>query len=130
MTLELTHIWLLVDNISLVRDFYRDSLGIPVLNDLGEFVEFAANSQFQLSLFTRDAFHAGEPKIALNPIGGQRAVLAFAVHSLDEYCGELRAHGIDFVSGETNHPEWGLRTAFLHDPDGNLVCLYEDVSAS
>jgi catechol 2,3-dioxygenase-like lactoylglutathione lyase family enzyme len=129
MAVELTHIWLLVEDMSRARDFYRDTLGIEVLSDLGEYIEFKANPQFQLALFTRDALQAGEPTIPINPVGGQRAVLAFEVDALDALCERLRAQGVGFVSGETTHPEWALRTAFLHDPDGNLVCLYVGVSA-
>jgi len=36
---------------------------------------------------------------------------------------------VTFVSDEANHPDWGLRTAFLQDPDGNLVCLYGGIPA-
>jgi catechol 2,3-dioxygenase-like lactoylglutathione lyase family enzyme len=132
MATELTHIWLLVNDMPLTRNFYRDTLGIEVLNDLGEYVEFRANPQFQLTLFTRDAFLLGEPTIPLDPVAGHRAVLAFAldtVDALDASCAQLRAQGVEFVSGEATHAQWGLRTAFLHDPDGNLVCLYVDISA-
>jgi lactoylglutathione lyase len=124
MALELTHIWLLVEDMPRALGFYRDTLGVEVLHDLGNFVEFKANPQFQLSLFTREAMRQGEPGIALDLAGGQRATLAFEVGDLDGYCEGLRAKGVELVSGETNHPDWGLRTAFLRDPDGNLLCLY------
>jgi catechol 2,3-dioxygenase-like lactoylglutathione lyase family enzyme len=129
MPLELTHIWVLVDDMPRALGFYRDTLGIDVLNDLGDFVELQANSQFQLSLFTRAAMQLGEPGIAIGPANGQHATLAFAVDALDEYCARLRAQGVEFVSDETNHPDWGLRTAFLRDPDGNLLCLYGGIPA-
>jgi predicted enzyme related to lactoylglutathione lyase len=70
-----------------------------------------------------------EPGIPLTPVAGQHAALVFAVEGLDAYCAGLRAKGIEFVSAETDHPEWGLRTAFLRDPDGNLLCLYEALAA-
>src|SRR5262249_13617101 len=129
MTLELTHIWLLVEDMPRALGFYRDTLGINVLHDLGEFVELQATPHFQLSLFTRAAMQLGEPEIAISPVGGQHATLAFESDALDAYCEQLRAKGVAFVSGETNHPEWGLRTAFLHDPDGNLLCLYGGIPA-
>ncbi|HEY7985004.1 MAG TPA: VOC family protein [Ktedonobacterales bacterium] len=130
MTTELSHIWLLVADMPRARAFYRDTLGIELHSDLGEYVEFRANPQFQLALFTRDAFAAGEPAIPIAPGGGQRAVLAFAVDALDTTCARLRAQGVELASGAAVHAEWGLRTAFLRDPDGNLICLYEDVSGA
>ena len=130
MATALTHIWLLVADIARARDFYRDTLGIELLSDLGEYVEFKANPQFQLALFTRDAFAVGEPAIPTAPADGQRAVLAFAVEALDAACERLRAQGVGLASGVAAHAEWGLRTAFLRDPDGNLLCLYEDASGA
>jgi catechol 2,3-dioxygenase-like lactoylglutathione lyase family enzyme len=129
MATELTHIWLLVEDMTRARAFYRDTLGIELLNDLGEYVEFKPNSNFYLALFTRSAFELGEPAIPVAPAGGQRAVLALQVDALDAYYVRLCEQGVDIVSTQNRHPEWGLRTVFLRDPDGNLICLYVDVSA-
>jgi catechol 2,3-dioxygenase-like lactoylglutathione lyase family enzyme len=124
MALELTHIWLLVENMHRALSFYHHTLGLEVGSTLGEYVELKANEHFVLALFERVAMQAGEPRIAINPVSGQHATFAFEVESLDEFCEGLRGKGVEFVSGETDHPEWGLRTAFLYDPDGNLLCLY------
>ncbi|HKB48744.1 MAG TPA: VOC family protein, partial [Ktedonobacterales bacterium] len=48
--------------------------------------------------------------------------------SLDQLCAGLRAKGVTFASAEADHPKWGPRTAFLYDPDGNLLCLSADTS--
>jgi catechol 2,3-dioxygenase-like lactoylglutathione lyase family enzyme len=128
MALALTHIWLLVENMQLALSFYHDTLGLEVLNNLGEYVELEVNEQFILSLFERSALEDGEPGIAINPVRGQRATLAFEVEPLDEFCDSLHAKGVEFASKEASHREWGLRTVFLHDPDSNLLCLYESIS--
>jgi catechol 2,3-dioxygenase-like lactoylglutathione lyase family enzyme len=120
----LSHVWLLVDDVPRAIAFYRDTLGMTLSSDLGEYAEFRVADEFYLALFTRTAMREGEPGIALDPVGGQRTVFAFEVGALDEYCAKLRAKGVAFASGEANHAAWGLRTAFLHDPDGNLICLY------
>jgi catechol 2,3-dioxygenase-like lactoylglutathione lyase family enzyme len=125
MALALTHIWLLVENMPRALNFYHETLGLAVRSNLGEYVELNANDHFTLALFERSALQAGEPGIATSPVSGQHATLAFEHEALDEFCERLRARGVTFASPETNHPEWGLRTAFLHDPDGNLLCLYE-----
>jgi hypothetical protein len=54
--------------------------------------------------------------------------LVFEVKRLHAYCADLRAKGIEFASAQTDHPEWGLRTAFLRDRGGNLLCLYESLA--
>ena len=70
-----------------------------------------------------------EPGIAIGPVAGKHAALAFEANALDDACGRLRTNGVTFASEETNHPEWGPRTAFPRDPDGNLVCLYGSLPA-
>ncbi len=120
----LSHIWLLVDDVPRAITFYRDTLGMTLGSDLGEYAEFKVSEEFYLALFTRAAMREGEPGIALDPADGQRTVFAFEVGDLDAYYAGLRAKGVSFVSGEANHAAWGLRTAFLHDPDGNLICVY------
>jgi lactoylglutathione lyase len=129
MALELTHIWLLVDDMPRALGFYRDTLGLEVVSDLGAFVELNANERFLLALFERAAMRESEPQIAISPVAGQHAALVFEVDALDTFCASLRAKGVVFTSAETDHPEWGLRTAFLRDPDGALLCLYSGVPA-
>jgi catechol 2,3-dioxygenase-like lactoylglutathione lyase family enzyme len=126
--MELTHIWLLVEDMPRALGFYRDTLGLEVASDLGAFVELNANEHFLLSLFERGAMQQSEPGIALSPVAGQHAALVLAVAGLDTLCADLRAKGVEFASAEADHPEWGLRTAFLRDPDGNLLCLYEGLA--
>jgi lactoylglutathione lyase len=128
MAMELTHIWLLVEDMPRALGFYRDTLGLAVAADLGGFVELNANEHFLLSLFLRGAMRESEPGIPLSPVAGQHAALVFEVKGLDAYCADLREKGVEFASVEANHTEWGLRTAFLRDPDGNLLCLYEGLA--
>jgi len=128
MAMELTHIWLLVEDMPRALGFYRDTLGLAVAADLGGFVELNANDHFLLSLFLRSAMRESEPGIPLSPVTGQHAALVFEIQDLDAYCADLRAKGAEFASVEADHPEWGLRTAFLRDPDGNLLCLCEGLA--
>jgi catechol 2,3-dioxygenase-like lactoylglutathione lyase family enzyme len=123
---QLTHIWLLVENIPAALTFYHETLGFPIASNLGQFVELDASENFLLALFERRAMQESEPGISVRPpeAEGQHAVLAFEMESLDQFCEGLHAKGVQFAAGLTNHPEWGLRTAFLYDPDGNLLCLY------
>lgn len=128
MAPTLSHIWLLVDEAPRALNFYRVTLGLELASDLGEYAEFKVSEQVYLALFTRSAMRVGEPNIAVDPVSGQRAVLAFAVASVDEEADRLRASGVRLTSEPANHAEWGLRTIFLQDPDGNLICLYAGIS--
>ncbi|HLY29654.1 MAG TPA: VOC family protein [Ktedonobacterales bacterium] len=130
MAPALTHIWLLVDDMPRALSFYQDTLGLKLGSNLGEYAEFEIDQHFMLALFERTAMQAGEPGIAISPVSGQHATLAFEVETLDSFCADLRAKGVVFTSEAANHPEWGLRTFFLRDPDGNLICLYSGIPAS
>ncbi|HUY76925.1 MAG TPA: VOC family protein [Ktedonobacterales bacterium] len=128
MAIELTHTWLLVEDMPRAVGFYRDTLGLSVVSDLGQYVELQANESFLLSLFERSAMEQGEPGITISPVSGQHAAIVFTVAALDDYCAELRAKGVVFESDEADHPEWGIRTAFLRDPDGALLCLHHNIA--
>ena len=67
--MELTHIWLLVEDMPRALGFYRDTLGLTVAADLGGFVELNANEHFLLSLFLRGAMRESEPGIRAQPGG-------------------------------------------------------------
>lgn len=128
MAIELTHTWLLVEDMPRALGFYRDTLGLPVVTDLGQYVELQVNERFVLSLFERAAMAAAEPGITISPVSGQRAALVFTVAALDDYCAELRAKGVVFESDEADHADWGIRAAFLRDPDGALLCLHHNIA--
>jgi catechol 2,3-dioxygenase-like lactoylglutathione lyase family enzyme len=129
---QLTHIWLLVKNMPAALAFYHETLGFLIASNLGQFVELDASQNFLLALFERRAMQEGEPSIPVQPPAaeGQHAVLAFEIESLDQFCEGLLSKGVQFAGALTNHPEWGLRTAFLYDPDGNLLCLYGPIPES
>jgi catechol 2,3-dioxygenase-like lactoylglutathione lyase family enzyme len=103
MALELTHIWLLVDDMPRALGFYRDTLGLEVVSDLGAFVELNANERFLLALFERAAMRESEPQIAISPVAGQHAALVFEVDALDTFCASLHAKGLVFTSAETDY---------------------------
>ena len=45
------------------------------------------------------------------------------VDDLEATVAQLRARRAEFVTGLVDHPEWGIRTAYLRDPDGTLIEL-------
>jgi len=127
MTLSLTGIWLLVEDMARAKSFYLNMLGLEIENDLGAYVELKAHEHVLFALFERAAMQAGEPGIAISPVGGQHATIEFEVENVDTLYETLRLKNVQFASEPKDHPEWGLRTAFLHDLDGNLLCLYHRI---
>ncbi len=52
--------------------------------------------------------------------------IGFKVSDCDAAFSHLVAHGSPVVTRPTSRP-WGQRTAYVRDPDGNLIELAEDL---
>ena len=98
--------------------FYGDTLGLSVQERDGDWAEVDANG-LTIGLNGRDSEQPGRE-------GG--AVIAFRPDgSIDEAVEQLKGKGVDFAGGITDQP-WG-RIAAFHDPDGNVLELYEPPSS-
>ena len=103
-------IWLPVTDMQRAVSFYRDVLGLDVMDHDGDWSEVTAGDQ-------RIGLNASE-----SPSGDGGAVIAFAVGDLDGTVSELTGRGVEFVDGVSEHP-WG-RIAPFKDPDGNDLQVY------
>ncbi len=122
MTVILTHISLLVEDVQRALHFYQDNLGLEVIENLGSYATLKANENLKLSFFPRSAMQEALPSVPISPAHGYRTV-----QELDNVYNTLRDKGIQFVSEPTDHPDWGIRTAYFTDLDGNLVELYKNL---
>ena len=103
-------IWLPVDDMQRAVAFYRDVLGLEVLDHDGDWSEVTAGDQ-------RIGLNASE-----SPAGDGGAVIAFAVDDLDATVAQLRERGVQFTGEVSEHP-WG-RIAPFADPEGNDLQIY------
>ena len=53
-----------------------------------------------------------------------RSAVVFGVRDVDRLAIQLRRRRVRLLEGPANHPEWGLRTIHLQDPDGYLVEIF------
>lgn len=51
-------------------------------------------------------------------------VVVVDVSDVDAAFERLKTAGIDAVAPPKDQPDWGMRTAYVRDPDGNLFELY------
>ena len=128
MSITLTHISLLAQDVPATLHFYQDMLGLEVINNYGDYAELKGNEQLKLSLFDRKAMEEALPSVQASAVNGHRSVLEFHLDELDTFCDSLRAKGVQFVSEPTDRKEWGIRTAYIQDPDGNLINLFQSLS--
>lgn len=116
--IALVTIW--TDEVEPMKRFYRDTLGMAVKNDLGDYVEFESPGvRFAVCKRTVMAEHSEEFR---RPGSGQRFELAFPCEQpahVDEAYETLVANGAAGVAAPQDMP-WGQRTALFADPDGNI----------
>jgi lactoylglutathione lyase len=129
---KLDHPRLLVANFAECFRFYRDLLGFRVTwGDEGNV--YAAFSDREgtdatLALYRRqkmaEVVGTGDlPPAAPSP-SQDRVALVVATDDLDAAVERLQAQGVHFLVGPRDFPDWGIRAAYLRDPDGNLIELY------
>ncbi|MBI2940293.1 MAG: VOC family protein [Chloroflexi bacterium] len=122
-------ITLLVDDVPTCAAFYRDVLGFRVAGDAsGDYVEFA-NDGVRFALYPRRllAQFTGNPSDAASRVGQVVELAIRLAHptAVDQAYEEVTANGAKPVAGPSDMP-WGQRTAFIADPDGNVIELFAD----
>jgi catechol 2,3-dioxygenase-like lactoylglutathione lyase family enzyme len=120
-----THTRLLVTDYAACFRFYRDLLGLkPHIGDEGgPYAEFRMGNII-LALFTDDLM-ADALKRPYTPCKGEcpQGIICMRVDNVDAACEALTQRGAGFITSPTDRPEWGIRTAHLSDPDGNIIEL-------
>jgi predicted enzyme related to lactoylglutathione lyase len=107
-------VWMPVQDIERAKGFYRDTLGLQITNEDGDWAEVDANG-LTLGLNGRESSGAkgeGGPVVTFQPEG-----------SLEETLDDLKNQGVEVPAGISEHP-WG-RVATLKDSEGNDIQLYE-----
>ena len=107
-------VWMPVQDIERVKGFYRDTLGLPITKEDGEWAEVDANG-LTLGLNGREPSGAqgeGGPVVTFQPEA-----------SLEETVNDLQSQGVEVPAGISDHP-WG-RVATFKDTEGNDIQLYE-----
>ena len=119
---------LLVQDLKACFLFYRDVMEFDVKAEELEdgYAEFKVGDM-KLSLFRRQEMaqligNHHKP----NSIECQDNVaIIFTVHDVEEEYVKLTHKGVHFTTGPMNNPYYGIKTAYLRDPDGTLIGLYQ-----
>lgn len=123
--MQLTHIRLLVKDLCACFRFYRDIMGFKVLwgAEDSDYASFDTGVGTQLALFGRaeQAAAVGAGDLPADAACQDRAMLVFEVDDLEATVARLQAQGVPLAMGISDHPEWGIRTAYVRDPDGTLI---------
>lgn len=115
------YVILLCQNLPEMKRFYHEVMGFPVYRDWGDWYEMRVGSTLlTLRLRGRDYDGAGA--------AGANVQLAFRVapDAVDQCYQELVAHGVEIIE-EPKDKDFGHRTLFFKDPEGNILEIYADI---
>jgi lactoylglutathione lyase len=125
--MRLTHTRLLVANFDACFRFYRDVIGLEVKwgAEGAGYADLQAKDGASLSLFQREAMSEalGTLSLPYEVSSQDRFALIIETDDLEAAITQLRQRGANFTLEAREHPDWGIRTSYLRDPDGNLIEL-------
>lgn len=122
----LDYVVLIVADLERSIAFYSGTLGLAVRHRAGHYCQLEAGTT-RLSLYTREAMREtlGAALEAPSP-SAPAFEIGFKVADCDAAFSELVEAGAAAVTPPVTRP-WGQRTAYVRDPDGNLVELAQDL---
>src|SRR5262245_9430088 len=124
----LDYVVLIVADLDRALDFYTGTLGLSLQHRAEKYAQMRAGTT-RLSLYTRAAMSETlGMEIEAPSTSAPAFELGFKVTDCDAAFAELVQAGAPVVAVPTTRP-WGQRTAYVRDPDGNLIELAEDVGA-
>jgi lactoylglutathione lyase len=121
----LDNVRLLVSDFDGCFRFYRDVMGFPVTwgEEGSGYASFKTGEGSGLALFNRASMAqaVGTADRPADATSQDRVALIFGVDDLDAAIARLRQRGARLVTEPAERPDWGIRTAHVRDPDGNLL---------
>ena len=112
---------LLVDDFASAFRFYRDTLGLAVAS--GE--ESSGYASFDTGSGTVAIFErGGQGKVVELRPPGDSTLLVLEVENVDKAIAGKDEH---VVRAPVDQPDWGGRVAYLRDPSGNLIELFQSL---
>ncbi len=127
--MHLGHVRLLVTDFAACFRFYRDVMGFkPTWGDeedsYASFVQ-QEGGEVVLALFGRRAMAEaiGTDKLPVEAACQDRVVFIMEVEDVDTLVDSLRQRGMQPLVEPRDYPDWSIRSAYLRDPDGNLIEL-------
>ena len=135
MNLTLSTCFVLVHDPEVALNFYRDTLGLELRNDVARedfrWITVGAASQPGVAVVLTNYLNGspadGDALAALLAKGALNGV-HFHTEDLDATFAKLRASGAEIVQEPTDQP-WGTRDCAVRDPSGNLVRIDQPPAA-
>ncbi len=118
----LDYVVLIVRDLDVAVRFYCEVLGLALKHRADAYAQIEAGAT-RLGLYTREAMQVTLDRALAEPAAAAPAFeIGFKVEDVDAAFAELKRRGAQAVMAPRDRP-WGQRTAYLCDPDGNLIEL-------
>ena len=125
----LSHPRLLVIKFAECFRFYKDVMGFQVTwgDEMDSYAAFTdrEGQETSLALFRRRdmAEVVGTSDLPAQTVSQDWVALIVEVEDVDGTFETFREQGVEFVLEPQDYADWGIRGAYLRDPDGNLIEL-------
>jgi catechol 2,3-dioxygenase-like lactoylglutathione lyase family enzyme len=110
--MNLNQVTLPARDVARSAEFYRRLGFTQIVSNLPQYVRFECGD--------------GEATFSLHQVESpppSETIIYFECANLDAVYDRLRGQGVVFDQAPADQP-WLWREAYLHDPDGNVLCLY------
>jgi lactoylglutathione lyase len=124
---------LLVSNFKACFQFYRDVMGFkPTYGTENDTYADFDTGAISIALFDQQEMSAtvGTTNLPTQAISQDKVCLIFGVEDVDLTCHQLLIQGIPLTYAPADHPDWGIRCAYLRDPAGNLIEINQPLNGS
>jgi len=128
--MRFTHLRLLVNDYRSSFYFYTEVLKFKcVWGDLESGYADLKTGFTLIALYSREAMAEalGTSDLPTQTKSQDGFSIILEVDSVDKTAKQLKKNGVELETEPQDRPEWGIRTAHLRDPDGNLLELYESL---
>ena len=126
MKFQYTYTRLHVKDCKACYQFYHDVLELEAtfISEIDTYVELT-DGKVKLTLLNQDKIkeYLGTKTDFSFKDKSDRIALSFQVEDVEQACQYLQEKGIEIVSPPWNVVDWGIKLAFIRDPEGNLIEL-------
>jgi lactoylglutathione lyase len=128
MSLRLDNIRLLVSKYDECFRFYRDVMAFEVTwGDEGSgYAAFKTSGTGRLSIFSRGelAKIVGTADLPSQAKAQDHFVMVLRSRNVDKRLKRMKGKCTGPIIGPEDYPDWGIRAAYIRDPDGNLIEIH------
>lgn len=121
------YIIIIVEDIEKMIGFYTGTLGMELAHRAGRYAQLKTG-RTRLGFYTRNAMSETlGRKLSKPDKGAYTFEIGFKVDDIDAVFKSLTDRGVKVAVGPSDR-QWGQRTAYVYDPEENLIELAQDKS--